>query len=80
MRGASKVARKVPTNVSVRGDLVARAKQLGLNLSGMLEAAIEDAIRVADRARWLADNDEAIDAYNVRVAQRGVFGDGWRKF
>ncbi len=64
----------------MRADLVRRAKQLGLNLSGMLEASIEAAIRTAEREAWLADNSEAIDAYNARVGRYGVFSDGWRKF
>jgi antitoxin CcdA len=78
-RGSSR-PRKTPTNVSVRSDLVARAKQLNLNLSGLLEAAIEQAIRDAERDAWLAANEAAIDAYNTRVEKHGVFSDDWRKF
>jgi antitoxin CcdA len=46
----------------------------------LLEAALEQAIRDAERAAWLADNAEAIDAYNERVAKHGVFGDTRRRF
>lgn len=80
MARASTSSRKTPTNVSVRADLVRRAKQLGLNLSGLLESALEDAIRAAERDAWLAENDDAISAYNARVAEQGVFSDDWRKF
>jgi antitoxin CcdA len=66
--------------VSVRSDLVARAKQLNLNLSGLLESAIEQAIQIAERDAWLAANEEAIRAYNTRVEKHGVFSDDWRKF
>lgn len=72
--------RKAPTNLSVRADLVRRAKELGLNLSSMLEETIEAAILRAEREAWLADNESAIDAYNARVAAHGVFSDAWRKF
>jgi len=77
---ASGPQRKTATNLSVRADLVKRAKELGLNLSGMLEAAIELAVHAAEREAWLADNDKAIDAYNARVEADGVFSDEWRTF
>jgi antitoxin CcdA len=73
-------ARKTPTNVSVRADLVRRAKDLGLNLSGLLESAIEQAIRAAEREAWQRDNAEAMDSYNEWVAKHGAFSDAWRKF
>src|SRR5258705_10798449 len=65
--------RKTPTNVSVRADLVRRAKELGLNLSGLLEAAIEHAIREAERADWLAKNQDGVRSFNVRVEKHGGF-------
>jgi antitoxin CcdA len=80
MARASSVARKTPTNVSIRADLVQRAKELGLNLSGLLEGAIEQAIRVAEREAWQRDNAEAMDSYNDWVAKHGAFSDAWRKF
>ena len=80
MARASASPRKTPTNVSIRADLVLRAKQLGLNLSGLLESAIEEAIRSAEREAWQQENAEAIDAYNEWVAKHGAFSDEWRKF
>jgi antitoxin CcdA len=71
---------KVPTNLSVPGDLVSRAKELNLNLSEVLEVALRHAIRDAERAAWLASNQAAIESYNARVDERGVFSDDWRKF
>lgn len=73
-------ARKTATNVSVRADLVKRARELGLNLSGLLESALESAIRTAEREAWEQDSAEAIDQYNAWVAKHGAFGDTWRKF
>ena len=72
--------RKTPTNVSVRADLVKRAKELGLNLSGLLEGALEQAIREAEREKWMRENEEAIDGWNRWVAKHGSFSDQWRKF
>jgi antitoxin CcdA len=76
----SAARRKAPTNVSVRADLVRQAKLLKLNLSELLETALEKAIRDHERATWLASNRDAIDDYNAQVAKRGVFSNDWRRF
>jgi antitoxin CcdA len=73
-------APKAPTNLSVRADLVRRAKALKLNLSELLETALEKAIRDIDRQAWLAKNADAIRDYNTHVEKRGVFSDDWRRF
>jgi antitoxin CcdA len=71
---------KVPTNLSLRADVVQRAKALGVNLSATVEAALEKAVAAAERRAWLDVNREAITEYNALVEQRGVFSDDWRKF
>jgi antitoxin CcdA len=71
---------KAATNLSVRPELVARAKQLGLNLSEVLEAGLTAAIAAAERAQWLAENEEAFDAYNRHVERHGLWSDGLRRF
>ena len=73
-------ARKAPTNLSLRIDLVQRAKALGLNLSEVVESALEKAIREAEQARWLAENEKAIEYYNSVVEKYGMFGDEFRQF
>ena len=72
--------RKTATNLSLRADLVRRARELKINLSAVLEDALEQAVRAAEREAWLAENTEAIEDYNARVAKRGVFSDDWRRF
>jgi antitoxin CcdA len=79
MRMATR-AKKVATNLSLRADLVAEAKALALNLSEVVDAAIEVAVREARQAAWLVDNREAIDQYNDFVATHGLFSDGRRRF
>ncbi len=71
---------KTATNLSLRRDLVRRAKKLELNLSEIVEAALEEKICEVERERWLAENRDAISAYNARVAKRGVFSNGRRRF
>ncbi|HET9987394.1 MAG TPA: type II toxin-antitoxin system CcdA family antitoxin [Kofleriaceae bacterium] len=73
-------AKKVATNLSLRADLVAEAKALALNLSEVVDAAIEVAVREAREVAWLADNREAIDQYNDFVTTQGLFSDGRRRF
>lgn len=80
MARAQSRPRKSATNLSVRDDLVRRAKALGLNLSEILETALEAAVRAAERSAWETENRDAIGAYNERVAAHGVFSDDWRKF
>jgi antitoxin CcdA len=72
--------RKTPTHLSVREDYVRRAKALKLNLSELFEAALESAIRQAEREAWLAANERAMTEYNADIAKRGVFSDGRRRF
>ena len=53
---------------------------LGLNLSGLAEEAIATAVRARLAETWLAENTDAIHAYNKRVESQGVFSDGLRNF
>jgi antitoxin CcdA len=72
--------RKAPTNLSLRIDLVERARVLGLNLSEVVEATLEQAIRSAEQQQWLAENDKAIEYYNSFVEKNGLFGEEFREF
>lgn len=70
--------RRKPTNLSLQENLVAEAKALGLNVSQIAEAALAAAVREAKAAVWLAENREAIEAYNRHVEQHGMFIDDIR--
>jgi antitoxin CcdA len=71
--------RRVATNLSLRSDLVERAKSLGLNLSEVVEATLDQAIAKAEQLRWLAENEKAIDYYNSFVEEHGLFGEEFRE-
>jgi antitoxin CcdA len=76
-------ARKTPANLSslsLRVDLVQRAKALDLNLSEIVERALEKAIGEAEQARWLAENEAAIEHYNSVIEKYGLYGDELRQF
>lgn len=68
------------SNLSVNADLMAQARELGLNVSALLEERLAEAVREARREAWLAENRQAIDEYNERIAKRGSFGDRSRRF
>jgi antitoxin CcdA len=73
-------ARKKATNVSINSDLLARAREAGINLSAALERALAEQLRRRRSQEWLAENREAIEGYNADVEARGVFSDGLRSF
>jgi antitoxin CcdA len=74
------LAPRRPTNLSVNEDLLARARAHNINLSATLEQALIEALRRKEREAWLAENQAAIERYNERVAQHGVFSDTLRSF
>ena len=67
-------------NLSVNSDLMAQARELGLNVSALLEERLAAAVREARRKAWLAENEQAVSEYNDRVAEHGSFGDRARRF
>jgi len=72
--------RKASTKLSIRIDLVERVKALDLNLSEVVETALEEAIVAAEQARWLAENEAAIDYFNKFIEEHGAFGEEFRDF
>jgi antitoxin CcdA len=73
-------AAKRATNVSVRVDLLAAAREAGLNLSATLERALTGELAELKRRKWREVNEEAIAAYNEFVEKHGTFSDDVRSF
>ena len=71
---------KRATNVSVRGDLLAAAREAGVNLSAALERALTEELAESKRKKWRKDNREAIAAYNDHVEKQGTYSDDVRSF
>ena len=71
---------KRAANVSVNQGLLDEAKALDINLSATLERALEVEVRARKREKWLAENREAIAAYNHHVEEHGIFSDHVRLF
>ena len=71
-------AAKKPVNLSVNSDLLRQAKELKVNVSQVLEVALASQVKRLREEQWLEDNKEAIDAYNRRVEENGLWNDAWR--
>ena len=73
-------ARKQPTNLSIRADLLQKARARNINLSQTLENSLEEILKERDRQAWVEDNREAMAAANRFVAEHGLWSDGLRRF
>ncbi|MDR2215370.1 MAG: type II toxin-antitoxin system CcdA family antitoxin [Nevskiaceae bacterium] len=73
-------AAKRAANLSVSAELLDQARELDINLSATLEAALQGEVRARRRQQWLEDNREAIATYNARIERDGVAGDHVRAF
>ncbi len=71
---------KKAANLSVRADLLAEARELGINLSQTLETALADIVKKEKERRWLEENRAAIEAYNRHIERDGLWSDGMRLF
>jgi antitoxin CcdA len=70
------VAKKRAVNLSIDEKLLMEAREQGLNLSKVLERALAE-----ERARrWLAENKDAIEAYNEDIRKHGVWSEGLRSW
>lgn len=69
-----------PVNLKVDSSLVQEARALDINLSREFEMHLAEVVRRKKEARWLAENREALVAYNEHVERDGVFSDGLRGF
>jgi len=73
-------APKKPVNLTVNADLLLNAKGFGMNLSQTFEDAVLAKLRTIMEEKWLAENEDAIAAYNARIEKDGVFAANKRRF
>lgn len=66
-----------PINVSLDEQLVAEAKELGIDLSRACEAGLAAEVR---KQRWIEENREAIESSNAYVAEHGLPLAKYRQF
>lgn len=67
-------------NLSLDTGVVATARELGLNLSQICEAALKDATKQARWKRWQEEHREAIEKHNAWVEKNGLPLERYRLF
>jgi len=65
---------------SVDKNLIEQAKAMHINLSHALETSLVEIMGEKRKETWQKDNRDAVNAYNRRVEEQGVFSDGLRRF
>ncbi|WP_428392236.1 type II toxin-antitoxin system CcdA family antitoxin [Lichenicoccus sp.] len=68
------------TNVTLPTTLLRDARAMGVNLSQACERGLATAVAEGRRERWLAENRDAIDAWNRHVAEQGLPLAAYRQF
>ena len=58
-------------NLSVREDIAAAAKALGINLSKAAESGILREVTEMQARQWLRENAEALKEHNLRIEKKG---------
>jgi antitoxin CcdA len=64
---------KRPTNLSIRRDLIDAARAARLNLSALLERALEEELTRLRWRQWRDANTASIETYNRHVKDYGTF-------
>jgi post-segregation antitoxin (ccd killing protein) len=78
MEAFDRDAAKRPVNLSLNGDLVARARMEGLNLSALAEAAVAGELARIARERFAAQVAQACRAHDAYLAAYGSLADAVR--
>jgi antitoxin CcdA len=63
---------KKRTNISVSGALLDEAREMGLNVSGIAESALEQAVRKERARRWQMENAAAISERKDWIERNGM--------
>jgi antitoxin CcdA len=64
--------KKKATNLSLRADLLAEARELGIGVSEAAEQGLRQAIARAREQRWLEENRAAMDSANQYIEEKGL--------
>jgi antitoxin CcdA len=63
---------KKATNLSLNAKVLEAARGMGMNLSQTVDTLLADEVKRRYWAKWNEENQEAIAAYNERIAQHGL--------
>jgi antitoxin CcdA len=73
-------SRKRAVNVTVDGNVLADAKQLGLNLSQVLEDELRKRVTEEKTRRFEEEHREAVDAHNRFIEKHGIWSAKYRSW
>ena len=65
-------SKRRPVNMSIDTGIVAAAKEAGVNMSRVTEAALRVAIKTERERRWKDENREWIEAHNRWIDENGI--------
>lgn len=73
-------AQRRATNVSIRAELLAEARELKVNVSRAAEEGLARAIAARRAQLWLEENKAAIESSNAYVEEHGLPLGKYRRF
>lgn len=71
---------RVKVNLTLDADVAKTARELGLNMSRLAEAAISEAAKVERNRLWREENRAAISTYAEEIERDGLALDRFRTF
>ena len=75
-----KKALKKATNLTLNHEVLAEAKELGINISKACDEFLASLVKQEKERRWKLENTEFFSSYNQTVEKEGLPVDGWRSF
>ena len=63
---------KKATNLSLNAKVLEAAREMGMNLSQTVDTLLADEVKRRYWVKWNEDNQEAMAAYNERIATHGL--------
>lgn len=63
---------RIKVNLTLDAGVAEAARELGLNMSRLAEAAIVEAAKAERNRRWREENKAALDAYAAEVEREGL--------
>lgn len=63
---------KKATNLSLNAKVLEAAREMGMNLSQTVDTLLADEVKRRYWVKWNEDNQEAMAAYNERIARHGL--------
>ncbi|CAM4171821.1 type II toxin-antitoxin system CcdA family antitoxin [Pluralibacter gergoviae] len=66
--------------MTIDRNLLARAREAGINLSAVLAAALSAEVSQYETKKWQVENSAAIEALNQFHDEHGGFSDDYRTF